>query len=77
MDFGTILGLLSGLGIIFLGILRQDGDVGWFMNINSIIIVFGGTVAAAMVNYPLKNIIGYFKQDRCNDLLANFGSPVN
>ena len=60
MDFGTILGLLSGIGIIFLGILRQDGDLGWFMNINSIIIVFGGTVAASMVNYPLKNIIGLF-----------------
>ena len=59
MDFGTILGLLSGVGIIFLGILRQDGDLSWFMNINSIIIVFGGTVAAAMVNYPLKNIIGF------------------
>ena len=60
MDLGTILGLLSGVGIIFLGILRQDGDLGWFMNINSIIIVFGGTIAAAMVNYPLKNIIGLF-----------------
>ena len=60
MDFGTIIGLLSGIGIIFLGILRQDGDLGWFMNINSIIIVFGGTIAAAMVNYPLKNIIGLF-----------------
>ena len=66
MDFGTILGLLSGIGIIFLGILRQDGDLGWFMNINSIIIVFGGTIAAAMVNYPLKNIIGLFS------ILKNF-----
>jgi len=60
MDFGTILGLFSGVGIILLGILRQDGDVGWFWSINSLIIVLGGTVAAAMVNYPIKNILGLF-----------------
>ena len=60
MDFGTVLGLLSGVGIIILSILRQDGDLSWFININSIIIVCGGTIAAAMVNYPLKNIIGLF-----------------
>ena len=60
MDFGTILGLLSGVGIIFLGILRQDGDVQWFLSVNSFIIVLGGTFAAAMVNYPLKNIVGLF-----------------
>ena len=52
MDIGTILGLLSGVGIIFLGIIRQDGDMGWFMNSNALIVVFGGTIAAAMVNYP-------------------------
>ena len=60
MDIGTILGLLSGVGIIFLGIIRQDGDVGWFMNSNALIVVIGGTLAAAMVNYPLKNIVGLF-----------------
>ena len=60
MDIGTILGLFSGVGIIFLGIIRQDGDVGWFMNSNALLVVFGGTMAAAMVNYPLKNIIGLF-----------------
>ena len=60
MDFGTILGLLSGVGIILLGILRQDGDVGWFWSLNSFIIVLGGTIAASMVNYPMKNILGLF-----------------
>jgi len=60
MDIGTILGLFSGVGIIFLGIIRQDGDVGWFMNSNALLVVFGGTIAAAMVNYPLKNIFGLF-----------------
>ena len=60
MDFGTILGLIAGVGIIFLGILRQDGDVAWFWSLNSFIIVLGGTIAASMVNYPIKNILGLF-----------------
>ena len=60
MDFGTILGLVAGVGIILLGILRQDGDVAWFWSLNSFIIVLGGTIAASMVNYPIKNILGLF-----------------
>jgi chemotaxis protein MotA len=60
MDFGTIIGLFAGVGIIAIGVLRGGGDLYWFFNLNSILIVFGGTLAAAMVNYPLKNILGLF-----------------
>ena len=60
MDFGTLIGLFAGVGIIALGVLRGGGDLYWFFNLNSILIVFGGTLAAAMVNYPLKNILGLF-----------------
>ena len=60
MDFGTLIGLFAGVGIIAIGVLRGGGDLYWFFNLNSILIVFGGTLAAAMVNYPLKNILGLF-----------------
>jgi len=61
MDFGTAIGLLSGMGIIVVGVLRGGGDLYWFFNLNSIIIVFGGTLAATLVNYPLKHVLGLFK----------------
>ena len=60
MDFGTAIGLLSGIGIIAVGVLRAGGELYWFYNFNSVLIVFGGTLAATLVNYPLKNILGLF-----------------
>ncbi len=53
-DFGTIIGLFAGIAIIFLGIIQSGGSLVWFYNINSILIVLGGTFAATMVNLPLK-----------------------
>ena len=58
MDFGTAIGLLAGMGIIALGVIRGGGDLYWFFNLNSILIVFGGTLAATLVNYPLKHVLG-------------------
>ncbi len=60
MDFGTALGLLAGLGIIAVGVIRGHGDLYWFFNLNSILVVFGGTLAATIVNYPLRNVLGIF-----------------
>ena len=53
-DFGTVLGLFAGIAIIFIGIVQSGGSLVWFYNINSILIVLGGTFAATMVNLPLK-----------------------
>ncbi|NOZ03539.1 MAG: motility protein A [FCB group bacterium] len=61
MDFGTAIGLLAGLGIIGIGVWRGGGDLYWFFSFNSIMIVLGGTLAATLVNYPLKNVLGLFK----------------
>jgi chemotaxis protein MotA len=65
VDFGTAIGLMAGLAIIALGALRGGGDLYWFFNLNSIFIVLGGTLAATMVNYPLKqvkNLVNVLKQ---------------
>ena len=61
MDFGTALGLLAGLGVIAVGVIRGHGDLYWFFNLNSIMIVLGGTLAATIVNYPLRNVLSIFK----------------
>ncbi len=53
-DFGTFLGLFAGVAIIFIGIIQSGGSLYWFFNINSILIVLGGTFAATMVNLPLR-----------------------
>ena len=59
-DLGTLFGLLAGISIIILGILSAGGEIAWFWNFNSILIVLGGTFAATMVNLPLKAVTNIF-----------------
>ena len=59
-DLGTLIGLLAGIAIIVLGIISAGGEIAWFWNFNSILIVLGGTFAATMVNLPLKAVTNVF-----------------
>ena len=59
-DLGTLIGLLAGITIIIIGILQSGGKLFWFFSFNSILIVVGGTLAATMVNLPLKAVKNIF-----------------
>jgi chemotaxis protein MotA len=59
-DFGTLIGLFAGITIIVIGILQSGGKLFWFFSFNSILIVVGGTLAATMVNLPLKAVRNIF-----------------
>ncbi len=59
-DLGTLIGLLAGITIIVIGILQSGGKLFWFFSFNSILIVLGGTLAATMVNLPLKAVGNIF-----------------
>jgi chemotaxis protein MotA len=60
MDLGTLLGLVAGIGIIVVGIIQSGGELFWFYNFNSILIVLGGTLAATLVALPLKAVGNIF-----------------
>ena len=59
-DLGTLIGLFAGITIIIIGILQSGGKLFWFFSFNSILIVVGGTLAATMVNLPLKAVRNLF-----------------
>ena len=59
-DLGTLIGLLAGITIVIIGILQSGGKLFWFFSFNSILIVLGGTLAATMVNLPLKAVRNIF-----------------
>tara|TARA_B100001179_G_C18456392_1_gene345271 strand:+ start:286 stop:753 length:468 start_codon:yes stop_codon:yes gene_type:complete len=61
MDLGTAFGLLLGIGLISIGIVSNNGNLMWFLNWNSLLIVVGRTFAATLVNYPLRNIQSLLK----------------
>jgi len=60
MDIASVIGVVSGMGFV-LGTILLGGSIMMFVNIPSILIVMGGTVAATMVGYPLKDVLSIFK----------------
>ncbi len=78
MDIATIIGIVSGIGFVLATILMGSG-LGLFINIPSVLIVVGGTVAATLIAYPLKDflkVIGMairvfmFKIDKPEELIT-------
>jgi len=61
MDITTILGVISGIGLIFVAIFMRMGGATGFFDVSSIFITFGGAIAATLVNYPMKQVLGVFK----------------
>jgi chemotaxis protein MotA len=57
MDIATIVGLVSGTIFIFISIFL-GGSFGVFINIPSIMIVFGGTIATTFIKFKMSDVIG-------------------
>lgn len=57
MDISTVVGIVSGFGLIFLAIVL-GGSLEIFISVSSMIIVGGGTISATLINYPLSDVIG-------------------
>lgn len=60
MDASTIIGLILGIGLVAWAMLSR-GSIETFIDPPSIAIVVGGTLAAALVSFPLKQILGVTK----------------
>ena len=63
MDLATFLGIISGFGLVILAIYN-GGGLTLFVDLNSLLIVLGGTLGATMINYPLKDVLGAFRVAR-------------
>jgi chemotaxis protein MotA len=53
VDKATLGGLLLALGGIFLGLILEGGNVGQLLQPTAAMIVFGGTLGAVLINFPL------------------------
>ena len=60
MDISSVIGVVSGMGFV-LGTILMGGSIMMFVNIPSILIVVGGTIASVMIGYPLSDVLGMFK----------------
>ncbi len=59
MDFASFIGIVSGLSLIFCAIIL-GGDLHNFVNIPGMMIVLGGTIAATLLTFRLKNVMTAF-----------------
>jgi chemotaxis protein MotA len=60
LDLSTIIGLISGIVLVLWGIMSA-GELGWFWDFTSILIVIGGTIAATFIAFPLKKVLSTMK----------------
>ena len=59
MDLATLIGFVGGIGIIF-GAIVSGGDFMLFVNMPSILIVFGGTFMVTLMRIPLVDFFRSF-----------------
>ncbi len=60
MDLATLIGLVGAVGVV-LGAIFMGGSAPTFFEIASLLIVFGGTMLATLIKFPLGHFLGAFK----------------
>jgi chemotaxis protein MotA len=60
LDITTLIGIFIAGSLVITSIL-MGGSGAWFINYPSFMIVFGGTMGATLINYPLSEVLSVFK----------------
>jgi chemotaxis protein MotA len=60
MDIATLIGIISGFGLI-VGSMASGGSLMAFFNVPGLMIVGGGTLAATLINESLSHVTGAMK----------------
>ncbi len=62
MDIATCIGLFFGFGLILLSIFIGGGTSGFvaFIDVPSLMITVGGSIAALFINFPMKTVFSSF-----------------
>lgn len=53
-DSATLIGAIAAFGLVFIAIAAGGGFL-TFIDVNSLLIVVGGTIGTTLINYPLKD----------------------
>lgn len=62
MDKGTITGIFLAIGGIVVGLLVEGGRIAQILQPTAALIVFGGTLGAVMVQFPMQIVLRAFKR---------------
>lgn len=74
MDLATLLGIIIGTVLLVVSI-AIEGDISLYWSLSSILIVFGGTFAATMINFSMSQVLSVlpllrvaFSQQKTNSI---------
>jgi chemotaxis protein MotA len=62
LDKATLGGLVMAIGGILLGLLIEGGNLGQVLQPTAAMIVFGGTLGAVLIQYPLPVVVAAFRR---------------
>ncbi len=74
MDIATIVGVILGCGLVLVSLALGSTGILGFFNLPGTLVVIGGTIAATLIMYPLKTVMGTFKV-AMNVLTVKLHSP--
>jgi chemotaxis protein MotA len=57
VDIATVLGLIAGFGLIFAGFILEGGNPLGLIQVTAALIVFGGTLGAMLVSFPMSQLM--------------------
>jgi len=75
MDIATIVGFIAGISLVLISIM-MGGSIAIFINVPSLILVFGGTIASTLINFPLGDVLGVFNTAK-NSFIQRLSPPEN
>lgn len=61
MNFSSIFGVFFGVGVMYYALKGSNPDLRYFLDIHGILIVMGGTAAAASISFPVKKLFMLLK----------------
>jgi chemotaxis protein MotA len=57
MDISTLIGLVVGFGALIVAMLMEGGSPAQLISPSAMLIVFGGTIGATLIAYPLESVM--------------------
>jgi chemotaxis protein MotA len=61
MNFSSLIGLLLGVGVMWAALTHTTDNLAFFLDAHGILIVVGGTLAAASISFPIAKVVMLFK----------------
>jgi len=61
MNFSSLFGVLFGIGVMFFALRHTSDNLAFFFDLHGMLIVMGGTLAAASISFPVIKVVSLLK----------------